>query len=399
VLVVVVTLSLAAARAPLFGTESKTTIADEYLVIFHENATVQIRDFHVAELSSRFVQDFEKILHVYDIGTFIGYSARLTKDTLAKELEHPNVRYIETNQVVSINDNTLTQTGVTWGIGRIDERAQPNAPTTYNYWESGGAGVTAYVIDTGVLLTHNQFEGRARFGYNAVGEGDSDGNGHGTHVAGTIGGVTYGVAKKVTIVAVKVLNSAGSGTLAGVAAGIDFTSKDHTARGRDARSVANMSLGGGASQALDDATAASVSVGVNHAVAAGNNNGLSACNYSPARVQTAITVGSTQTGDARSSFSNIGTCVDVFAPGTNILSAWIGSNTATSTISGTSMATPHVAGAVAVYLGHLLNIGNPLPPSPNDVEIWVKETSTKDVITNVGTGSANRLLFSPYSDI
>jgi len=397
-LVVAVTLSLAAARAPLLGSESKTIIADEYLVVFHQNSSVQIRDLHVSELTSKLSEN-EKLIHVFDIGTFIGYTARLTKDTLSKELDHPNVRYIETNQIVTIAEDTLTQTGATWGIERVSKRSLP-VPFNgvFNYYASAGAGVTAYVIDTGILITHNDFQGRAKFGTNTVGDGNNnDGNGHGTHVAGTIGGATYGVAKKVTLVAVKVLNSSGSGTLAGVVQGIDWVTKDHAARGKDARSVANMSLGGGVAQTIDDATTASVAGGVNHAVAAGNNNGLSACNYSPARVPSAITVGSTQNNDARSSFSNIGTCVDVFAPGTNILSTWIGSNTATNTISGTSMATPHVAGAIAAYLANKALVGN--LPTPVDVDIWIRNTATPNVITNVGTGSPNRLLFSPSSDL
>lgn len=203
----------------------------------------------------------------------------------------------------------------------------------------------------------------------------------------------------MTLVAVKVLSTGGSGTLVGVIAGIDFVTKDHLSRGRDARSVANMSLGGSASAALDTAVEQSVASGVNHAVAAGNDNADSACNHSPARVPGAITVGATTNTDTRASYSNVGPCVDIFAPGSLITSAWIGSNTAISTISGTSMATPHVAGAVAAYLGHFISIGEIDIPTPVDVVIWIRTVGTKDIVKDVGTGSPNILLFSPFSDV
>jgi serine protease len=374
------------------------------MVVFHLNSTVQIRDLHIAELrNKRFSHKDETILGTFDIGNLIGYSARLSKETLAQELEHPNVRYIEADQEVHALDETLTQrdlpTGL-WGLARISSQAKQPVPNNYQYWGSGGDGVVAYVIDTGIQITHTEFAGRASYGANFIsGETDPDGNGHGTHVAGTIGGTTYGIAKKVKLVAVKVLSAGGSGSWTGVVSGIDWVTKNHQERGRDARSVANMSLGGGATATVDQAVLNSVAAGVNHVVAAGNS-AADACNYSPARASTAITVGSIDNLDARSYFSNIGVCVDVFAPGSNILSAWIGStNTATNTISGTSMASPHVAGAVAQYLGHDLSIGNPVPPTTTQVEIWVRETATSGIVSDPGTGSPNRSLFSPFSDV
>jgi len=368
------------------------------MVVFHKNSTVQIRDRHVRDLAYRFIRkEFEKVINVFDIGDLIGYSAVLSKETLAFELEHPNVRYIEADQTVSINDDQAIQSPATWGLDRVDQSNLPLS-NSYHYYGSSGTGGVAYVIDTGILTTHNEFQGRAKFGFNAVtGETNDDCNGHGTHVAGTIGGITYGIAKKVELVAVKVLNCGGSGTWAGVVSGIDWVTKEHTARGRDARSVANMSLGGAATATVDTAVTNSVAAGVNHVVAAGNDNS-NACNYSPARVPTAITVGASGNTDARAYFSNIGSCVDIFAPGLSITSSWIGSSTAINTISGTSMASPHVAGAVIAHICHLLNIGDVIPPSPAVVELFLKNEGTQNVLTDIPAGTVNSLLFSPFDD-
>jgi len=218
-------------------------------------------------------------------------------------------------------------------------------------------------------------------------EAFNDLNGHGTHVAGTIGGLTYGVAKKTTLIAVKVLNGAGSGTWVGVIGGIDWVTSNF--RSRQRKAVANMSLGGGAAVTVDQAVENSIAAGITYAIAAGNSNG-NACNYSPARVKAALTVGATTNTDTRASYSNYGVCVDIFAPGTSITSAWIGSVSATNTISGTSMAAPHVCGISALHLGHDIQLTN-----PNDVEIFLLDAATPDIVKSPGAGSPNRLLYSP----
>jgi subtilisin family serine protease len=315
-----------------------------------------------------------------------GFAGTLNAGQLNALRHNPAVAYVEADGEVHAS---VIQTGATWGLDRIDQRDRPLS-TTFSYLNTG-AGVRAYIVDTGIRLTHTELAGRAVTGYDAVTAGGTatDCNGHGTHVAGTVGGTTYGVAKAATLVAVRVLGCNGSGTNAGVIAGVDWVANNHVKP-----AVANMSLGGGANTTLDNAVKNAVAKGVTFVVAAGNGNFLgiaaNACNYSPARVPEAITVGATTNTDAKASYSNYGTCVDIFAPGSGITSSWYTSDTATNTISGTSMAAPHVAGVAALYLQ-----GNPAA-TPATVVGALNANASVGKVTSPGSGSPNRLLFTAY---
>src|SRR5687767_10031515 len=352
-------------------------IANQYIVVLKDGVA------DVEGEAVRLARDFggdRNDTHTYQ-RALKGFSVRMPEQQALRLADDPTVAFVEEDGIVSLG---TTQTNATWGLDRIDQRDLP-LNGTYTYTPTG-TGVRAYIIDTGIRATHTQFGGRVISGFTAIndGLGTNDGNGHGTHVAGTVGGSIHGVAKNVTLVAVRVLDSSGNGTNSGVIAGVDFVTSNHQA-GQPA--VANMSLGGGASSALDTAVNNSINDGVTYAVAAGNES-QNACNVSPARAPNAITVGSTTTSDARSSFSNFGTCVDIFAPGSSITSTWRTSDTATNTISGTSMASPHVAGVAALFLET-----NPTA-SPATVTAAIINNSTPNKVTNAGTGSPNRLLFS-----
>jgi subtilisin family serine protease len=273
------------------------------------------------------------------------------------------------------------QPNPTWGLDRIDQHSLPLDGKFSPL--SAGKGVTAYVVDTGIARANAEFKGRIRGGFSSVPGGTEDCNGHGTHVSGTIGGSTFGVARAVTLVPVRVLDCNGHGSATGVIAGLDWVVGNHKA-GEPA--VLNMSLGGGVSAALDKAVKRVVADGVTVVVAAGNTNS-DACLSSPSRVPTAITVGATQRTDQRASFSNWGTCVDMFAPGVNITSAWVGGSKSTNTISGTSMATPHVTGAAAVVLSVHPQM------KPLDVASTLLSMATTGAVTDVGQGSPNTLLY------
>ncbi|WP_174536090.1 S8 family peptidase [Micromonospora chalcea] len=305
-----------------------------------------------------------------------GYSAKMTAAQARRLAADPAVAYVEQDRVMTTQ---ATQTGATWGLDRIDQRNLPLS-TTYTY-PNTASNVRAYIIDTGIRTTHSDFGGRATWGTNTVDTNNTDCNGHGTHVAGTVGGTKYGVAKSVRLVAVKVLNCSGSGTTAGVISGVNWVTSNAVKP-----AVANMSLGGGASTTLDNAVANSINSGITYALAAGNSS-ANACNSSPARVAAAITVGATTSTDARASYSNYGSCVDIFAPGSSITSAWRTSDTATNSISGTSMASPHVAGAAALVLSANTSY------TPAQVASYLTSNATTGKVTSPGSGSPNRLLF------
>jgi subtilisin family serine protease len=305
-----------------------------------------------------------------------GFAGSISDAARAGLLGDHRVVEIEQDQVVKASD---LQTNPTWGLDRIDQRALP-LDASYGSVVAGSS-VTAYIIDTGILLNHIEFTGRASFGFDAFGGDGGDCNGHGTHVSGTVGGTTYGVAKGVNLVAVRVLDCNGSGSTSGVIAGIDWVATHHVPS-----SVANLSLGGGASTALDTAMKRMILSGVATAVAAGNE-GRDACSYSPARVSEAMTVGASSISDVKASWSNYGKCVDWFAPGVSITSAWSTGVEATNTISGTSMASPHTAGVAALYLD-----AHP-GASPVQVRDALLSFTTKSIITSSSTTN-NHLLHS-----
>lgn len=357
------------------GLTKGQNIPDRYIVVLKGLGSEKVDDV-VARLTSiaGVTPHF-----VYRNG-LTGFAATLTPGALKLLQSSPLVDFIEADQVVSTD---ATQDNVdTWGLDRIDSRALV-LDKRYTY-ENEGSGVSVYVVDTGILPNHNDFTGRVVTGYTAIndGRGSVDCNGHGTHVAGTVGGSSYGVAKRVTLVPVRVLGCNGSGSNSGVIAGVDWA-VGNAKRG----SVINMSLGGGASAATDAAIDRAVAAGITAVVAAGNSN-TNACNSSPARAAKAITVGATAQNDSRASYSNFGSCLDIFAPGSAIKSAWFTSATATSSLSGTSMASPHVAGVAA-----LVSAANP-GFTPDQVTNAIVAGATRGLVTGAGAGSPNVLLYS-----
>jgi subtilisin family serine protease len=355
-------------------------IENSYIVVLNDAVVGERGPFSIAPYIAQEMAAAHgaEIQHVYQ-NALNGFAVKMSEQAAEALSNDFRVAYVEEDGVMTAD---TTQSNPPWGLDRIDQRNLPLSATYIYNWT--GSGVRAYVIDTGIRTTHTQFGGRASNVFDAFGGNGSDCNGHGTHVSGTIGGSTYGVAKSSLLRGVRVLDCNGSGSTSGVISGVDWVTANHINP-----AVANMSLGGGASSSLDTAVNNLANSGVPIAVAAGNSS-TDACTQSPARAANAITVGSTTTSDARSSFSNFGTCLDIFAPGSGILSAWFSSDTATATLSGTSMASPHAAGVAALY--KQFNPG----ASASTTRNAIVNGATTNVVTNAGSGSPNRLLYSRF---
>ena len=355
-------LPVVAEPAPLLAAHGKA-VEGQYIVVLREGGNPRAVAA-VAGVNPRYVYEH----------ALLGFAAELTPGQLRALQANPHVEYVEEDQVMEV---VATQSNATWGIDRIDQRNRPLSGTyTYN---TTASNVYAYVIDTGLQANHTQFGGRAANVYDAFGGNGNDCHGHGTHVGGTIGSSTYGVAKAVRLRGVRVLNCSGSGTTSGIIAGVDWVRQN-----RVNPAVANMSLGGGYSSSLNTAVSNLSNSGVFVAVAAGNSN-ANACNYSPASASVAFTVAASTSTDAKASYSNYGSCVDAYAPGSSITSTWI--NGGTNTISGTSMAAPHVAGVAALYKATYGNVAS------STIDSWIKNNATANVISGNVSGTPNRLLF------
>lgn len=365
----------ASAEGVIANAGAPGTIPNSYIVVLNQGVAAASSDQGQA-LAAKYGA---KITRTYS-AALNGFAAQISEAQAKKLAADPAVAKVSQNRTFTVD--ATQPSPPSWGLDRIDQKALP-LNSSYTYPDTAGEGVTAYVIDTGVRISHSDFGGRATNGFDAIDNDNvaQDGHGHGTHVAGTVAGGAYGVAKKAKIVAVRVLNNSGSGTTEQVVAGIDWVTANAVKP-----AVANMSLGGGVDDVLDAAVRRSIASGVTYGVAAGNDN-QNASSHSPARVSEAITVGSTTSTDARSSFSNYGSVVDLFAPGSSIKSSWNTNDTATNTISGTSMATPHVVGAAALWLS------DHRTDTPAQVATALVNNATTGVVTSPGTGSPNRLLY------
>jgi cerevisin len=419
--------------APVLSSINAETVSDSYIVVFKKHVTTAlaldhhswVQDIHLSSENERTElrkrsqfplteSVFDGLKHTYNIAeNFLGYSGHFDESTIEQIRRHPDVDYIEKDSIVHTMgepEEPELERNAPWGLARISHRKPLDFGSfnKYLYAAEGGEGVDVYVIDTGTNYDHVDFEGRAHWGKTIpANDEDVDGNGHGTHCSGTIAGKKYGVAKKANVYAVKVLKSNGSGTMSDVVKGVEWAAEAHIKKAKSGKkgfkgSAANMSLGGGKSPALDQAVNGAVAMGLHFAVAAGNDNADS-CNYSPAAAANAITVGASTIADERAYFSNFGKCNDIFAPGLNILSTWIGSKYATNKISGTSMASPHIAGLVAYYLSlspdseSAYSVGDVTPKKlkENIISIATKgalsdvPSSTENILAWNGGGSSN----------
>lgn len=378
----------------------------EWVALQHMNSVEALKE------DDPFLQSLKKenleggITHSFDIdNVMMGYAGAFNQVTMEMVRRSPLVDYVERDSVVHASEFDIEK-GAPWGLARVSHRDPLNLSSfnKYLYDDDGGKGVTAYVIDTGINVNHNSFGGRAAWG-STIPEGDSDtdGNGHGTHCAGTIASLLYGVAKEAEVVAVKVLRSNGSGSMSDVVKGVEFAAKSHIQATKLNKkgfkgSTANMSLGGGQSPALDQAVNAAVRVGINFAVAAGNEN-QDACNTSPARAGGPITVGASSIADERAYFSNYGECVDIFGPGVNILSTYIGSDDSTATLSGTSMASPHICGLLSYFLSLQPSSDSAFAAAgasvtPEQLKKNLVKFGTRNILSDVPSGTPNILAYN-----
>ena len=364
--------SPAQAEGNILGSDHPEAIPGSYLVTLESDLSTQSVSAYADTFNAEITSEW---------ASFNGFAAEMSEAEAKKLAADPGVKFVEQDAEVHLSEAGEQPNPPAWGIDRVDQRDLP-LDDLYAY-PNQGTGVTTYILDTGVYLTHNEFSGRMVDGYDAISPGGNanDCHGHGTHVAGSTAGTLTGVAKNASISPVRVLDCNGSGSFEGIIDGVNWVAENASG---DA--VANMSLGGGFNATLNQAVASGVSSGVTFVVASGNDN-ASACNYSPASEQSAITVNSSTISDARSNFSNFGDCSDIFAPGSDIYGPWIGGNDAFSTISGTSMASPHVAGGAALYLA-----ANP-GASPSEVKDELLNNATEGAISNPGTGTPNRLLY------
>lgn len=426
--------SVDADAAPILSSSNAEVIPNSYLIKFKKHVTETsaqdhhswIQQIHASNEEERLelrkrgqfplVDDvFRGLKHTYKIGEhFMGYSGHFDDSVIEQVRSHPDVEYIERDSIVhTMSYDEAACDGETekmspWGLARISHRDALSFGTfnKYLYAAEGGEGVDVYVIDTGTNTEHVDFEGRAHWGKTIpTNDEDIDNNGHGTHCSGTIAGKKYGVAKKANVYAVKVLGSNGSGSMGDVVAGVEFAAKSHLDQVKAAKagkrkgfkgSTANMSLGGGKSRALDEVVNAAVAAGLHFAVAAGNDN-ADACNSSPAAAEGPITVGASGIDDSRAYFSNYGECTDIFAPGLSILSTYIGSKYATNTLSGTSMASPHICGLVAYYLSLQPSSDSEFsvaPITPEKLKANMISVATVDALADVPYGTPNLLAWN-----
>ncbi|RYP33240.1 hypothetical protein DL767_004852 [Monosporascus sp. MG133] len=357
--------------APLVKPRGAELVEGKYIVKMKNTVSTASVDSAIASVAA----DAD---YVYKNGKFQGFASSLTDAEVEALQNDPNVEFIEHDAIVKA---FTTQENATWGLARLSS-TEPGS-STYTYDESAGEGTCAYVVDTGIDVDHPEFEGRAEWLENFADQSNADGQGHGTHVAGTIGSATYGVAKKTKLFAIKVLNDNGEGTTSGVVAGMDFVVSDAASQDCPNGVVVNMSLGGGLSTSINLAAASIVGAGHFLAVAAGND-GADASRYSPASEESACTVGATAEDDSLADYSNTGSVVDILAPGSEITSTWPGGDT--NTISGTSMASPHIAGLAA----YLLGLGG-VPTEPTQLCAYIAQSALTDVISGVPRDTVNAL--------